>query len=101
MQRLQRREGGEAAWSSGEMDHSPCPNRSDTRTRQANPRSRLSLQALPATQIAWAGVLSPDRLLPDQRLFVFGDRLADLFERAPDQAGDVHLRDPHLLRDLR
>ena len=41
------------------------------------------------------------RELPGQRLFVLGDRLADLLERAPDQPGDVHLRDPDLLRDLR
>src|SRR5215204_3322471 len=28
------------------------------------------------------------------------DLLADLLERAPDQPGDVHLRDPDVLRDL-
>src|SRR5205823_5899486 len=32
--------------------------------------------------------------------FVLGDLLADLLERAADQPGHVHLRDPDLLRDL-
>src|SRR5947209_5541927 len=39
--------------------------------------------------------------LPRGRLLGLGDRLADLLQRAPDEAGDVHLRDADLLRDLR
>src|SRR2546430_14838264 len=35
------------------------------------------------------------------RLFVGGDLVADLLERASDQARHVHLRDADLLRDLR
>src|SRR4029077_5509359 len=50
--------------------------------------------------VTWASVLTPDELA-GERLFVLGDRLADLLERTPDQAGDVHLVDPDLLRDLR
>src|SRR5919201_5030052 len=34
-------------------------------------------------------------------LVLVRDLLADLFERAADEARDVHLRDPHLLGDLR
>src|SRR5688500_16710594 len=46
----------------------------------------------------------PARLAPDRSPAggsLSGDLLADLLERAPDQTRDVHLRDPHLLRDLR
>src|SRR5438477_4695854 len=35
------------------------------------------------------------------KLLIRCDLLADLLERAADQPRDVHLRDPHLLRDLR
>src|SRR5262249_27920522 len=50
----------------------------------------------------WRGAGLPrSSRLEGQRLFVFGDRLANLLERASDETGDVHLRDPDLLRDLR
>src|SRR5439155_12562577 len=41
------------------------------------------------------------RLAGRRALLLGCDLLADLLERAPDQPGDVHLRDPDLLRDLR
>src|SRR6266545_2745788 len=90
----------------------PRPPRTAPRGRPAPRRSRTPLCAPRDWPRSRTGrgrtrrrLAGPPRWLAlcDLRLDLLlgGDLLADLLQRAPDQPRHVHLRDPHLLRDLR
>src|SRR6266542_2351796 len=78
------------------MQSTPGPNPSCRRTRPRRASRRSCLQYGTAyAECLRARGRAPLLFLVDR------DLLADLLERAADQARDVHLRDAHLLGDLR